>query len=121
MLRRIIDSVILVAAIWLIISPYVFGYYAISAPSGIASFLGLAVLILATTELTLPDYWEEIALVFTGILVTASPWLFGDVYYISHTATESMIVTGAVISTFAVLGLLVSMLQEREHEKLQHH
>ena len=120
MLRRTIDSLILLAAIWLIVSPYVFGYYPFVAASGISTFLGLFILILATAELTLPDYWEEIAIVFLGLVATASPWLFRDIDYISHKATESMAITGAVLCTLAILGILVSTLQERGHSKLQH-
>lgn len=120
MLRRITDSLILVAAVWLLVSPYVFGYYAIPAASGITSFFGIAVMILTTTQLTLPDYWEEIALVFVGFLVTASPWLFGDVEYMNHIATQSTVITGVLISVFAITGLLVTMIQERADSKLQH-
>ena len=120
MLRRMIDSLILLAALCLMISPYVFGYSSITTPAGVASFFGLGVFILSVIELSSPDYWEEAAIVFLGIVITASPWLFDDIDYISHKATETVEITGVIFVVCSILGILVSLGYQRSRENKQH-
>ena len=98
--RRWQDQVILLLGIWLVVSPWVFGYPG-GSPAALNAFIAGAVMaILAAFDLYKTYVWAVLLNIVIGAWVAVSPWLVGIAA--DRGMTWSMAVVG--IATI-VLGL----------------
>ena len=96
--KRWQDGVILLLGIWLVISPWVFGYPNDSPPTINAVIAGAIMAILAAFDLYKTYVWAVLLNIVLGAWVAASPWLVTS----NRMMSASLLIVG--IATI-VLGL----------------
>ena len=70
------DGISVLVGVWLAISPWVFGYFNITAPTLTSVVLGVIIAVAAGAALLKFHEWEEwVSVVMSGWLIM-SPWLF---------------------------------------------
>ncbi|MES2153319.1 MAG: SPW repeat protein [Pseudomonadota bacterium] len=75
--RRWQDQLTLLLGLWLVVSPWAFGYPA-DAPQAINAYVaGLAMAILAAFDLYKTYVWAVVVNMLIGIWVAVSPWVLG--------------------------------------------
>ena len=86
---------------WLVLSPLALGL--VGAAAWITVILGLFVILFAIEGLILPSYLEEWGEIGLGLALVVAPW---SISYESATATFSSMVTGVLVTLFAVWEML---------------
>lgn len=72
------DWLILAAALWLYVSPFLLGSATLANSATVLSWVCAVVLMISAAEaLTFPDVIEEWVDVVAGLALVAGPWLFG--------------------------------------------
>ena len=98
------DWVLLIAAAWLFLSPFVLGYAAFDRPATWVAFTGALVLFVSASEaLVILDEAEEWIDGAVGMALLASPWLLffsGDSVAAWNTVATGMVV---MIASFSAL------------------
>ncbi|HSN22486.1 MAG TPA: SPW repeat protein [Usitatibacter sp.] len=99
------DRLVLLAGIWLFISPFALGVPSLSHPAVVAAYVAGAALVSSAAEApAVPDLVEEWIALTVGAGLAATPWLLG--YAQEPGATANAVVIGALVSMCALLGLL---------------
>jgi predicted MFS family arabinose efflux permease len=96
--KRWQDGAILLLGIWLVISPWAFGYPSDSPPAINAVIAGAIMSILAAFDLYKSYIWAVLLNIVIGVWVAVSPWLVKT----DHAMSASLLVVG--VATI-VLGL----------------
>ena len=96
------QAITLVIGIWVFLSPWVFGFYALSALAAWNYWiLGAVAIVFSILALTIePMEWINI---LAGAWLVASPWVVG--YSPLPGATSDAVVTGALLVAFAIFAL----------------
>ena len=81
------DVVELITAIYLLLSPFILGFFHVVSASITFLLIGTAVLVISQLGIAKQQPWEEWTNLVLAILLAASPWLFG--YYPVTIATAS--------------------------------
>src|SRR6266511_1172764 len=94
------DAVNLVLGVWLVISPWVFGFVADYAPTWNAWVIGVVIAIAALAALVSFNKWEEWVNAVFGVWLALSPLIlgFGSLTY----ATWNHVVVGAIVAILAI-------------------
>ncbi len=95
------DIASLLLGVWLVLSPFAFGFGGVDLWMTIA--LGLGVILFAVEGFVIPSYLEEWGEIFLGLALIAAPWTVG---YASGWATVSSVVSGLLVILFAVWELM---------------
>ena len=95
------DIASLLLGVWLVLSPFAFGFSGVDLWMTIA--LGLGVILFAVEGFVIPSYLEEWGEIFLGLALIAAPWTVG---YASGWATVSSVVSGLLVILFAVWELM---------------
>lgn len=107
--------------IWLIISPWVFGYVSAGdQPMWNAVSTGGLVLILAATRYAQPHTGSGMSWInfLLGLWAIASPWIF--TYANQDSAMWNNVATGVVIALLAIWSGSATTQEHRHHEPLPH-
>ncbi len=70
------DGVSVLVGVWLVISPWVFGYFGITAAMLTSVVLGVIIAVDAGAALLKFHEWEEWVSMVMSVLLIMSPWLF---------------------------------------------
>lgn len=101
------EALNIVAAIWLIASPYILRYFVWSDAKLTADFFGALILGMAITRMSMsqPRYWWlSFGNIIFGIWVAVSPFVLG--FHYNTRATVNDIIVGIVVALIAASGLL---------------
>lgn len=98
------EVVELVASIYILLSPFVLGFFHVVAASITFLSIGTAVLLTSQLGIARQQPWEEWVNLSLGVLLMASPWLFG--YYAVTVALFSAVVAGAVLALMAIIAMI---------------
>jgi hypothetical protein len=99
------DRLILVAGIWLLVSPFVVGTAEFSHPATVTALVAGAMLVSSAAEAPIiPDVFEEWVDITVAIALAASPWLLDYASY--RESTLNAVATGSLVGICAVIGLL---------------
>jgi hypothetical protein len=94
------DSASLVLGLWLLFSPWLFGYTAVPAVAWNAYIVGIIIAVAALAALVAYQKWEEWLKAVLGAWLIISPWV---VNYAGHqTAMWNHIVVGALVLILAI-------------------
>ena len=94
------DGVNVVLGLWLIASPWVLGYAAMTAPAWNAYVVGVIIAVAALAALFAFHVWEEWVSVAFGTWLVISPWLLGFAGF--STALWNQIVVGVIVAALAL-------------------
>ena len=97
------DAIELVLAVWLLVSPFVLGFFPIGHASMIAFLIGSIILCTAMLGISTEQPWEEWITFAFALLLIASPWLLS--YSFSVIATVNALATGSllvIVSLFTI-------------------
>ena len=75
--KRWQDQLILLLGLWLIVSPWAFGYAQGSAQMVNAVLSGVVIAVLAAFDLYKTYFWAVVVNLLLGIWVAVSPWVLG--------------------------------------------
>lgn len=99
------DWVILVAAAWLFVSPFVLDYAVLADPASWVAWACSVVLFVSASEaLVIPDAIEEWVDGLAGLLLVVSPWVFG--FAREMVPAVNAVVTGTVVVFCAMSALI---------------
>lgn len=99
------DWVILAAAFWLFISPFVLGFATLeSAPAWVAFAVALALFVSASEALVIPDPIEEWVDGAAGLLLVASPWVFA--FSAATIVAWNHVAVGLIVTACAISALI---------------
>jgi hypothetical protein len=99
------DWVILAAAVWLYISPFVLGFGRLSHPAAALAWVcAVALTISASEALVMPDPIEQWADMIAALALMAGPWLFG--FRAEIGAAANSVIVGAFVAVIATAALL---------------
>jgi hypothetical protein len=99
------DWVILAAAVWLYVAPFVFGIATLSHPATVLSWTCAVVLGVAASEaLAVPDVVEEWAGAIAGVALAAGPWVLG--YGAEPLPAINSVAVGLVVIACAISALV---------------
>ncbi len=97
------DWLSLAVGVWLFITPIVFDYESQAAMVS-AFIVGLALILIETTAITMPNLWEEFVSVALGLWLMVSPMALG--FTVHRNETETAVFVGMaviVLSAWAIL------------------
>jgi hypothetical protein len=94
------DVVNLVLGVWLVISPWVFGFAAEQAPTWNVWIIGAVIAIAALAALVAFNRWEEWVNAVLGAWLILSPFILGFGGLMN--ATWNQIVVGAIVGILAI-------------------
>ncbi len=98
-----INSLCMLAGLWLWISPFVLHFKLGSSASGDASIVGIFIGSLALMAVAVPRAWEEWSKVTLSAWLLASPWLLG----FSHQAVarDNIMIVGVLVALLSLWSL----------------
>ncbi|MBK4739146.1 SPW repeat protein [Noviherbaspirillum pedocola] len=103
--KRWQDSVNLVLAVWLFLSPWLLGYGSeLPKAARNAWLLGAAVTIVAVATMYAPRVWEEIVNFVLGAWGVVSPWILG--FSDSRVTMLNMVVASIIIAALALWAVM---------------
>jgi hypothetical protein len=89
---------------WIILAPFVLGFFSEGGPAGTAILIGSLVVGLMIIGISVPSYWEEWTSLALGLALLVSPWVIG--YSAMMVATANAVISGALLAGLAVIGLI---------------
>lgn len=98
-----LDPMELLLSSWLLISPFVLGFFGVTSASAVMIMIGCSVLFIAQLGLSNHLPWEEWTNLLLAILLIASPWLFGFASVMA--ATVNAVASGIVLAILALAAL----------------
>ena len=98
------DVVELLVAVYILISPFVLGFFDIISASISAIGIGTAAVLVSQLGIAKQQPWEEWTNLILGILLAASPWLFG--YYDITIALVNAIISGTILAGFSLAAMV---------------
>ena len=107
------DSVEILIALWLFMSPFVLGFTGNSAATVSVLLIASFTLLIAQLGLAEQKPWEEWTNIILALLLIASPWLFG--YAFEIVAMLNSVVSGVLIIVFAALSIRHEYSEMRLH------
>jgi hypothetical protein len=107
------DTVELVLSAWIIISPFLLGYFHIANASAVMIFLGTFIFLFSQLGLSTQEPWEEWVNLFLALLLIISPWMFG--YIGEEVAMINAIASGICVAIFALISLSHEYSESRTH------
>ena len=92
----------IIAGIWIILSPFIFGFWNLAAPSWASVIVGVAVVVLAAIRVAAPMRnvglsWINFLL---GIWLVISPWVFG--YAMRPRMVWNDVILGVIVGVLAL-------------------
>jgi len=101
------DRIILLAGIWLFVSPFALGTPWLSHPATVAAMTCAAILVSCASEPpVIPDAVQEWVVLGVSLGLAASPWLLG--YQDQREMTRNAVAVGAIAAVAAVSALVRS-------------
>ena len=94
------DPVNAVIGAWLLASPWILGFQGNSPALSCSLVIGVALVAAAAGAMWLPQAWEEWTEAALGVLMMASPWLFG--FAALEAARANAILSGLPILVLAL-------------------
>ena len=113
------DVVELITAIYLLLSPFILGFFHVVSASITFLLIGTAVLVISQLGIAKQQPWEEWTNLVLAILLAASPWLFG--YYPVTIATASAAISGVILAVMAISAMVEEYSAIRHAEHHTHH
>jgi hypothetical protein len=113
------EVVELIIAVYVLLSPFIFGFFDVVSASVTFLLIGTAVLVISQLGIAKQQPWEEWTNLTLAILLTASPWLFG--YYAVTIATASAAIAGVVLIIMAISAMVEEYSAIRHAEHRTHH
>lgn len=99
------DRIILVAGLWLAISPFALGVEVLDHPATVTALVCAAMLVSATAQAPdVPDDVQECVSIAVAIGLAASPWLLG--YADQQALTVNALSVGVLVALCAAAGLV---------------
>ena len=93
------DGISVLVGVWLVISPWVLGYYGINAAMLNSVVLGVIITVAASAALLKFHEWEEwVSMVMCGWLII-SPWLFD--YAVMAAAAWNHVIVGLLVGALS--------------------
>jgi SPW repeat-containing protein len=106
--ETIIDFIKLALAVFLILTPWVFGYTSANVASGNAWISGVVIGLASIAAIINLAVWEEWVSLVTGLWVAISPWLLGY----QATVTSAMRANAAIgIAIVLLVAVELAMIQ----------
>lgn len=106
--ETIIDFIKLALAVFLILTPWVFGYTSANVASGNAWISGVVIGLTSIAAIINLAVWEEWVSLVTGLWVAISPWLLGY----QATVTSAMRANAAIgIAIVLLVAVELAMIQ----------
>ena len=106
--ETIIDFIKLALAVFLILTPWVFGYTSANVASGNAWISGVVIGLASIAAIINLPVWEEWVSLVTGLWVAISPWLLGY----QATVTSAMRANAAIgIAIVLLVAVELAMIQ----------
>lgn len=106
--ETIIDFIKLALAVFLILTPWVFGYTSANVASGNAWISGVVIGLASIAAIINLAVWEECVSLVTGLWVAISPWLLGY----QATVTSAMRANAAIgIAIVLLVAVELAMIQ----------
>ena len=115
--KRWQDWITLALGIWVLISPWVYGFAASGVATANAVVLGAVVIVYSAVELSVPRVWEEWLMLIGGLWLLVSPWVLG--FEAKTAAVWNTAVSGIVIALLAVWALGQFGAQDRSRQVTQ--
>ena len=97
------DWLSLAVGVWLFLTPIVFDYESQAAMVS-AFIVGLALILIETTAITMPSVWEELVSIALGAWLMVSPWALG--FTIRRNETETAVFVGMAVIVLSVWATL---------------
>ena len=99
------DAVNAVLGAWLVLSPWVLGYFGETAAMSNAIIIGLALIAASLGAIFVPRAWEEWTEGVLGLWMIVSPWALG--FGALQGARLAAVVTGIAIAALALWTVLI--------------
>lgn len=100
------DAINLVLGLWLIASPWAFGFVTDQAPTWNAWAVGVVIAVAALAALIAFNQWEEWAEAVLGAWLIVSPYLLG--FDAMMSATLNQAVVGIIVAGLAIWSAMVT-------------
>jgi hypothetical protein len=109
----------LVVATWLIMSPFLLGFFDHAAAGLVSISIGVLIIFMTLLGISRQPIWEDGFSLLLAFLLLTSPWLFG---YSTHTlATWNAVVTGIFTAGFTLAVLIRDYDEWQEARRPIHH
>ena len=107
------DTVELLFAVWILVSPFLLGYFHVASASAIMIFIGAVLFMTTQLGLSLQTPWEDWTNLILALLLIVSPWMFG--FSTVKVAVINAVASGICVAIFALLSLSHEYSEIRTH------
>jgi hypothetical protein len=108
----------LITAIFILLAPFILGFFETASASVSFLLIGTAVLVISQFGIAKQQPWEEWVNLALAVLLMASPWLFG--YYQVTIAMVSAVAAGGILALMAIIAM-VEEYSAKRHETHRAH
>ena len=105
----------LLAATWLIMSPFLLGFFDSSAAGLSAIIVGSLIILMSLLDIIRKPIWEDCCSLALAFALLLSPWLLD--YSALQVATWNAVVTGVLLAVFS----LIVLIQDHAEQHQQAH
>lgn len=115
-IKRWQDWVNVILGLWMVASPWIFGFAADQNPAWTAWLLGVAIVVFAGIAVYMHKAWEEAINIILGVCLIASPWVAG--FADQRAPTMNSVIVGVLVTAFGVWAMLMdTAIQKWWHER----
>ena len=107
------DMVELLIATWIIISPFLLGYFHVASASSAMIVFGVFIFLFSQLGISKQSPWEEWMNLLLAVVLIVSPWVFGFTHEV--VAVVNAIASGICVAIFALLSLAHEYSEIRLH------
>jgi hypothetical protein len=109
----------LITAIFILLAPFILGFFETASASVSFLLIGTAVLVISQFGIAKQQPWEEWVNLALALLLMASPWLFG--YYPVTVAMVSAVAAGGILAVMAIIAMVEEYSAKRREVHRAHH
>ena len=107
------DMVELLLAVWIIVSPFLLGYFNLASAAGVMIIVGALLTLTTQLGMSLQTPWEDWLNLILALLLIISPWMLG--FNSVMVAVVNAVASGICVAIFALLSLSHEYSEHRIH------
>ena len=107
------DTIELLLAVWIIVSPFLLGYFSVASASATMIFIGAILTLTTQLGLSQQEPWEDWVNLILAVSLIVSPWVFG--FNTVNIAVINAVASGICVAIFALLSLSHEYSEIRTH------
>lgn len=107
------DTIELLLAVWIIVSPFLLGYFSVASASATMIFIGAILTLTTQLGLSQQEPWEDWVNLILAVSLIVSPWVFG--FNTVNIAVINAVASGICVAIFALLSLSHEYSELRAH------